>query len=652
MACVRSGGVVTGTNPPYAQKGDTWPKIISYNHRQYGSSRRAMRYKRHGIWQPITWTDYYLDVKYLSLGLLSLGFSPADKLLIIGDNAPQWYCAELAAQSNHGIAVAAGSDLTAAEVKQIARNSECSYAVVEDQEQVDKLLEIRDELPLMKKVIYWNYKGLSHYRDPLLVGYREVLQEGREFEQEHREVFETNVESGRAGDACVIIYTPGTAGIPKGAVHTHASMMANALSYLRLDPWYESDNIAPFLPPVWAAEQWFSVGCHLLSGCIMNLAEAPETRVRDAREVKATIAFQGARVWESRAAALQADILDSQGIGKLAFRAFMPGAYRFADLTLQGRKRSILGKVLHSLGNLVIFGRMRERLGLSRVRIAYSHGAVLSAEALRFYRALGVPLKISYTTTEGGVLTDSAPGDVRTGTVGRPFPDAEIKTGDDGELIYRQPGCFAGYYGDPDQTSGVLESGWFRSGDAAFVDGDGRLVFMDRLRSLIETKDAGKVSPQAIESRLRSSPYIRDAWVVGRNRSYLAAIVVMNYSTVAKWAGQRRMVFNTFGELSQTAESEDLVDGEIRRTNAGLPKGSAIAKFVNLPREFDPDRGELTRTGNLRRHVLENHLASVIEAIYAGETEVSVEAQARYRDGREELRRTTLSIRTVEGART
>lgn len=638
------------TDQAYGEKGNTWPKILTHNYRKYGNKRKAMRFKYHGIWQPVTWTGYYLDVKYLSLGLVSLGFSVGDRLLIVGDSAPQWYSAELAAQSNRGLAVGAGSDLSAAEIRYIAQDTEITHAVVEDQEQVDKFLEIKDELPLLKNIIYWNYKGLSHYTDPLLIGYREVIRKGKEFEREHQGLFETNVETGKAGDDCVIVYTSGTGGgIPKGVVHTYRSMMTSVLAYQRIDPWSENDSIVPFLPPARMLEQWFTVGCHLLSGCIMNLPEAPETRMRDAREAGATIAFYGARFWESRSAMLRARVLDSRGIRKIAFRVLMPVGYRVADRKLQGREPGFLDKVLYCLGETVLFRRMRGGLGLSKVRIAYGSGAMLSPDAMRFYHAIGVPLKNTYATTEGGALTGSAISNTRMGTAGQPFHGAEIKIDDNGELCYRWPGCFAGYYRNPDLTSDVLEDGWFHSGDMATIDTKGHLVFLDRLNSILELANGEKVSAQAIESSLRSSPYIKDAWVFGHHRSYLAAIIVINYIVVAKWAGQKRIVFTTFGELAQTKEAHELIDKEIERVNT-CTEGSKIKKFVNLTREFDPDEGELTRSGNLRRGILDNCFRQVVDAIYAGESEVSIETPIKYQDGREGLRKTVLSVRTVEGA--
>ena len=636
----------------FKEKGDTWPKVLKYNCEKYGDHHTAMRYKHYGIWQPFTWKDYYLSVKYLALGLLSLGFEPGDKLLIIGDNAPQWYNAELAAQANHGVSVGVYSDLVLSEIKYIADNSEARFAVVEDQEQVDKFLQIKHELPLLKKIIYWNYKGLAHYDDPILMGYREVQGQGRKYEEEHPGLFEQNVDTGKADDVCALVYTSGTTGVaPKGAVHTYRTMRTGAGYHLNLDLWYDNDNVVPYLPPAWMTEQWFGIGCHLLSASILNFAEEPETQQRDTRETGPSIVFYGARLWESQAAMVQARILGADGIKRFAFRVLMPIGYKMADLKYRKQKPNFFLKILYALADFSLFEPLRRSLGLSNARICYTTGALLSPDAFRFYHALNLPLKSLYGTTEGGALTGAKNNDISLETVGPVHDGAEVRITEKGEIVCRQPGIFVGYYKDPDKTGEVLKDGWFYTGDNGFVRKDGHIVFVDRIKDFITLASGDKLAPQFIESRLRFSPYIKDAWVVaGKERAYASAIIIINYNTVGRWAGQRRVAYSTFAELSQKPEVHELVKQSIDRINSTLPPGSRVRKYINLHKEFDPDEGELTRTRKLRKTFLEERYRELIDAIYADKTEVPIEARVRYRDGRMGTTKTTLSIKSVGGA--
>lgn len=635
----------------FKEKGDTWPKILKYNYEKYGDNHRAMRYKRYGIWQPYTWKDYYLSVKYLALGLLSLGFEPGDKLLIIGDNAPHWYYAELAAQANHGASVGLYSELTPSEIKYIAENSDTRFAIVENQEQVDKFLQIKDELPHLRYITYWSYKGLAHYNDPILMAYRQVLQRGEKYEKEHPGRFEQNLETGKADDICALVYTSGTTGAPRGAVHTYKTMRAGADYYLHLDPWNENDNVVPYLPPSWMTEQWFGIGCHLLSGCTLNFAEAPETQQRDTKETGPSIVYYGARIWESQAATLQGQILGADAIQSFAFRVLMPIGYKVAAQKFQRKRPSLFSKMLYSFADLVLFRPIRSSLGLSNARICYSTGAMLSPDAFRFYHALNLPLKSLYGTTEGGALTGARDDDIRLETVGPAHEGAEVRITDHSELLYRQPGVFAGYYKDPGKTAAVLKDGWFSSGDSCFINEDGHVVFMDRVGDLVELACGDQLAPQAIESRLRFSPYIRDAWVfAGPKREYASAIIIIHYANVGRWAGQRRVAYNTFAELSQKPEVYELVAHEINRINSSLSPGSRVKKFINLHKEFDPEEGELTRTRKLRRTFLEGRYHELIDAIYADQTEVPIEVQVRHKDERIGLTRTALSIKSLEGA--
>ena len=641
--------MATGIEHIYRDKGDTWPKILTYNYEKYGSKRRAMRHKHYGIWQPYTWKDYYLNVKYLALGLLSLGLKPEDKVLIIGDNAPQWYFAELAAQAIHGVSVGVYSDLAPPEIQYIAEHSEARFAVVEDEEQVDKFLEIKEQLSLLNKVIYWSYKGLAHADDPLLVGYKEVLQRGEQYEKEHPGLFEQHVEAGKADDVCAIVYTSGTTGgAPKGAVHTYRTMRAGADCLLKLDPWQEGDNVVPTLPPAWMTEQWFGIGCHLLSASTLNFAEAPETQQRDAQELEPSIVFQGARLWGSQAAMIYAQILTADAIKRFAFRLLMPVGYRMADVKFQGKKPSVFLTILYGVAYIVLLRLIRKRMGLSNARICYTLGDVLSPDAFRFYHALNVPLKSLYGTTEGGMLTGAMNDDIRLDTVGPVHKGIEVRISADGELMYRHPGTFLGYYKEPKQTAKVLKEGWFCSGDSCFIREDGHLVFVDRVQDLVELASGDRLIPQLIESRLKFSPYIKDAWVLaGPKKAFPSAIIVINYNTVSRWAGQQGVAFTNFAELSQRPEVYELVKHDIDRINSTVPPGSRVERYIILHKEFDPDEGELTRTRKLRRHFLAERYRTLIRAIYDDKTEVPIKTQVKYQDGRTGTVNTMLRISSV-----
>ena len=635
-------------NQVHKEKGDTWPKVLKYNFEKYGHRCRAMRHKHFGIWQVYSWKDYYLQVKSLALGLLSLGLESGDKVVIVGDNAPEWYYAELAAQAGHGVSVGVCPDLLPREIKTITENSEARFAIVEDQEQVDKFLQIKAELPLLKKVIYWNYKGLAHYDDPVLMGYKQVLGKGDQYEAEHPGLFERLVETGKADDVCALVYTSGTSGTaPKGAVHTYKTMRAGADHYLQLDPWYENDTVVPFLPPAWMPEQWSGIGCHLLSACTLNFAETPETQQRDTKETRPSILFYNAWVWESLAAMVQARILGNDPIQKLACRLLMPIGYKTADLRFHKKNPDLFRKTLHGLADLVLLRPLKNSLGLSNARICYSTGGVLSPEAFNFFHALNLPLESLYHTTEGGSLTDARDEDICTEMLGPVPKGTEVKITDKGELIYRLPGIFVGYYKDPDKIAEVLKDGWFFSGDSGFLREDGHMVFIDRVRDLIELKNGEKLAPQWIESRLKFSPYIKEAWVLaGPDRAFASAIIIINYDTVRRWAGQKRVAYTTFADLSQKPEVYGLVKQDIDRINSTLSPGCRVKKYINLYKELDPDEGEVTRNRKLRRPFLEERYHELIDSIYGDKSEVPIEAQVRYKDGRTGTIKTTLCIRT------
>jgi long-chain acyl-CoA synthetase len=635
----------------YSEKGDTWPKVLKYNSEKYGHTRRALRQKHYGIWQPYTWKDYYLSVKSLAMGLMSLGLKAGDKVLIVGDNAPQWYHADLATQANHGVSVGAYSDLTPREIQYIAENSEAAFAVVQDQEQADKLLQVKEALPLLKKVIFWNYKGLTHYKDPVLMGIREVLGRAEQYEKEHSGLFERNVESGQADDVCAIVYTSGTTGAAaKGAVHTYRTLRAGAECHLRLDPWYENDNIVPFLPPVWINEQWLALGCHLLSGCTLNFAEEPETQQRDAAEIGPTIVFRGARLWESQAAMVRARIAGADPLKRFAFRLLMPVGDRMAEVSYKKQKPGLLQRMIYWMADATVFKPIKHSLGLQKARICYTTGAILSPDAFRFYHALQLPLKNLYGSTEGGPLSGAKNDDIRVDTVGPAYKGTEVSITDAGEIIYKQAGTFVGYYKDPEKTLEVLKDGWFHTGDRGLIREDGHIVFIDRVRDLVRLANGDTLGPQEIESRLRFSPFIKDAWIsAGPERLYASALIVIDYNTVGNWAGEKRVPYSTFTELSQRPEVYQLIKQHIDRVNPTLSPGCRVRKYVLLHREFDPDEGELTRNRRLKRIFLEERYGELIQAVYDDRAEVPVDVRVGRSDSGKGAIKTTLRIQSVEG---
>jgi long-chain acyl-CoA synthetase len=428
-------------------KEDTWPKFLKRNYEQYGKKKIAMRYKQFGIWKPYSWEDYYMNVKYLSLGLLSLGFEQGDKVAIIGDNTPEWFYSELAAQANRGISVGLYSDLTPPEVKFIVSDSDCKFAVVEDQEQVDKFLQIKDELTLLRKVIYWDLKGLINYQDPILIYYKQVLELGKKFEEMHPGLFEKNIESGKADDICALVYTSGTTGdTPKGVMLSYRAMRSSAENIIRSDSFNAGDNIASYVPPAWITEQWFSVGCHLMSACILNFPEKPETQQQDIREVGPNMVMYGSRLWEAQAALVQAKIADADTFKRLTYRLLMPVGYKVADLMFNNRRPNLFWKLLYAIANLLLFRTLRDRLGLKNARVCNTGGALLSPDAFRFYHALGVMLKNNYGITEGGAIATSRTGDIGLDTVGIPHVGTEIRITDEDEIIIRHDALFFGYY--------------------------------------------------------------------------------------------------------------------------------------------------------------------------------------------------------------
>ncbi len=638
----------TAVSPAATSAGlDTWPKVLEHNARTFAARHRAMRYKHYGIWQSYSWRQYLDNVKYLALGLLAHGFEPGDKLMIVGDNCPEWYFAELAAQCDRGVSVGLFSDLSPTEIEYVARHSGARFAMVEDEEQVDKLAQARDDLPELETVVYWRYKGLSGRGGKDLIGLRDVLDDGRRYEREHPEIFSRNVQAGQADDVCAIVYTSGAGGPPKGALHSYRSLMAGARTFYEADSLRPTDDLVSYLPPAWINEQWLTFGCHLLSGGTVDFAENAETHPDDAREIAPTLAVYSSRLWEGRAGQVRSRMQGASWLKRLTSRVLLPLGERVAGLREIGKSPGVPLLIGEALGDLLVYRKVRDSMGLTRARVCYSCGATLSPDVMRFYHALGVPLKNVYGSTEAGAVTGVAGRVQRRGTVGTLNPGVEVSLSANGELLVRQPGAFLGYHNDQEATERTLRDGWVCTGDRCDIE-DGHLIFVDRLDDLITLPSGETVAPQEIESRLKYSPYIQGAWVFAPlSRDYLAAVIIVDPTNTGSWADKNKVNYTTFGDLSQKPEVYGLIEQEIAAVNRSLPETLRIHRFVNLHKEFDPDESELTRNRKLRRSLLAERYADLTAAMAGDADTVEVEAEFTYQDGRVGSLKTAVKIATI-----
>jgi len=630
---------------------DTIPKLVMRNCRQWGS-KTAVCMKTFGIWQRYSWSEYYDKVKYFSLGIISLGLNLGDVVCIIGDNEPEWFWGEFAVQAAGGTCTGIFVDSVPSEVEYIAKHSNAKIAIVNDQEQTDKFLEVRDNLPQLKKIIYWDPKGLKHYDDSMLISFAGVMKLGREYEETHPELFERNVDEGKPDDIAFIYYTSGTTGLPKGACLSHRSLIKTAKAFIDRFPLTEKDNLMSNFPAAWVGDSFFATVPHLLSGARLNFPEEPETIAEDTREVGPDFVIYGPRQWESIVSDIQVKMIDAHPLKRFAYNLFMPLGYKMADMQLGGKRSSLFWRILYQIAYLILFRPLKDRLGLSKVRFAVTGSSVLSLDTFRLIHAIGVELRQNYGSTEAGYISSHGKGEIRFESVGRPALGTEVRITKEGELLVRSDCMFNGYHEDKLKTEEALVNGWCRTGDAVNIDENGHLIFMDRLVHMGELSSGTKYAPQYIEGRLRFSPYIKDAMVIGgKDKDFVSAIVNMDFTMVGKWAERSRLPFTTFVDLSQKKEVADLVQKDLLRVNSYLPESSRVRKFVLLHKEFDPDEAELTRTRKLRREFMEERYKDLIKAVYGEGEEVKVEAPVTYRDGRKGVVTTSIKVRKVlEGA--
>ncbi len=637
-----------------ALKASTLPQILLDNAKKYGKDKIAIREKDLGIWQSYSWHDYYENTKIFALGLASLGFKRGDRLSVIGDNRPQLYWAQVAALCLGGIPVPLYQDAIEKELEYIIEHSEAKFIVAEDQEQVDKMLVLKEKVPSMEMIVYDDPRGMRHYNQPFIKSFTGVQALGLEFEKDHPDFFEQEVKKGKADDTALIAYTSGTTGNPKGVVLTHSNLLTNVKLIFQAEEYRDADQVMAYLPMAWIGDSIYSLAMLLDIGFTINCPEAATTVMRDMREVGPTVIFCPPRIWENILTTIRVKMEDAAWIKQKMFNFLINVGQRVSTYQLKHQAVPLGLRLLYALGEFFVYGPLRDNLGMRKIRFAYTAGAALGPEVFQFYRSIGVNLKQVYGLTETSAMCTYQPDDeVKLDTVGIPLPGIEIKISEGGEVLIKSPGVFQGYYKNPEETSGTLKDGWLHTGDAGIVDKDNHLIIIDRAKDVSTLANGTIFAPQFIENKLKFSPYIKEAVTLGQGKEYVTAMINIDMESVGNWAERRNIGYTSYADLSQKPEVYDLISQEIKRVNAGLAKeeqlrGAQIRRYLILHKELDPDDAEVTRTRKLRRGFIARKYAEMIAALYSSKEGVDVETKITYEDGRTATIRAFLQIREAE----
>jgi long-chain acyl-CoA synthetase len=631
---------------------DTFPKLVRHNGERMGR-RVAIREKDLGIWQAYTWRDYYERSRRMALGLASLGFARGDKTAVVGDNRPELYWAALATQALGGVPVPLYQDSIEKELAYIVDHAEARFAVAEDQEQVDKLLRVREGCPKLEFIVYDDPRGLRGYSEPGLLSLAELQERGEKFALGHPEYFDDHVARGSGEDTAVICYTSGTTGAPKGAMLSYRNLIAMARIATEREGLRPDDETLAYLPMAWVGDHMLSYAQAIVAGFAINCPESTATVLSDLKEIGPTYFFAPPRIWENLLTNVLVRLEDAAWPKRKLTHVFLGLAQDLERRRLGGQPSSWPARLLAPLGRLLVCGPLRDNLGMRRIRIAYTAGEAIGPEIFVFFRALGINVKQLYGMTEASVFVAvQKDGDVRLDTVGTPMPEVDIKISDAGEVLFRSPGVFQGYFKNPEATRQTVEDGWIHSGDAGFLDHAGHLKIIDRARDLGRLADGTMFAPKYLENKLKFSPYVKEAVTLGPGRSYVTALVNIDLSAVGNWAERRGIAYTSYTDLSQKPEVYDLIQQEVARVNASLLeddvlRGARIRKFLILHKELDPDDEEITRTRKVRRSFVAQKYASLIDALYGDRDRVTVEARVTYEDGRTGTIRAEVAIREL-----
>jgi long-chain acyl-CoA synthetase len=615
----------------------------------------AVREKDLGIWQTWTWNAVAQEVREMACGLASLGFKAFDNLAIVGANRPHLYMAVVAAQSLRGVPVPLYQDAVAGEMVFMLQDASIEFVIVEDQEQVDKLLECREiqkeRYPAIRHIIYDDPKGLRHYDQPGLMSYEQLRALGREFDKAHLGYYDRAVASGEATDVGVILYTSGTTGRPKGVCQTHASFIAAGRGGVETDRLGPGDNIMSYLPMAWVGDHLFSVAQWLVGGFTLNCPESSETVMNDMREIGPSYYFGPPRTFEGLLTAVSIRMEDAAAPKRWLYARFMALAQRVGADILNGAPVSTVDRLLYGLGNLLIYGPLRNVLGMSRIRVAYTAGAAIGPDLFRFYRSIGVNLKQFYGQTETcAYVCLQQDGKVKLQTVGTAAPGIELKIAEDGEVLVRGVSVLKEYYKRPDATAEVLDAnGYFHTGDAGVLDSEGHLRIIDRAKDVGRLVGGAIFAPNYIENKLKFFPQIKEAVCFGNARDQVCAAINIDFEAVGNWAERRGLAYGGYVDLAGKPDVLTLIAECIGKVNADLAGEDGmgetqIARFLVLHKELDPDDDELTRTRKVRRGFIAEKYAVLVDALYGGKAEQFIETQVKFEDGRTGVVSATLKV--------
>jgi len=632
---------MSDSNGPSASALDTFPRLLMH-HARLRPAHPAMREKEFGIWQTYSWAQVAENVRAIACGLAELGFRRGDRLAIIGDNRPRLYWSVAACQCLGGIPVLLYQDAVAEEMAYVLQDAEIKFAVVEDQEQVDKMLEITAEVPLLEHVVYDDPRGMRHYTDTMLIGLDELQEMGRIHDRNQSDFLDGEIDKGSSDDISVMLYTSGTTGKPKGVCQTHGAFISAARGGIEFDRLSANEDILSYLPMAWVGDHLFSFAQAMVAGFTINCPESGETVMTDLREIGPTYYFAPPRVFENLLTQVMIRMEDAGWFKRKIFHKYLEVARRVGADMLDGKPVAAGDRLQYWLGNLLVYGPLKNVLGMSRIRVAYTAGAAIGPDLFRFYRSIGVNLKQLYGQTETCAYVCLQPdGQIKLDSVGVPAPAVEVKLADNGEILVRGPMLLKAYYKRPDATAESLnDDGYFMTGDAGYFDDDGHLKIIDRAKDVGKLNDGSMFAPNYIENKLKFFQFVKEAVCFGNGRDHVTAFINIELEAVGNWAERKGLSYSGYTDLAQQAPVYELIRDCIEKVNADLVSdpmmsGSQVRRFLILHKELDADDGELTRTRKVRRKFISERYGELIEALYSDRKSQYIETEVKYEDGRQ-----------------